>query len=186
RLPAPRSLRHPHHEPSPSVPVFALRTSRSRDAPASPSAPAPPDQLPTCLPDLSDLSDPTDPPALPDPPVLPVRFLTDLVLLQLLVQVAAGRADHFGGLRDVPAVFAELADQKHALRVLLELAQRPQLRRVAVAGRRRAPPAARGRPHAVGQIRQIDRVGAGHDDQLLDGVAKLADVALPPVAAARV
>src|SRR5437879_8232735 len=82
-------------------------------------------------------------PDRPDLSDLPVRLLTDLVLLQLLVQVAAGRADHFRSLRDVPAVFAELADQKHALGVLLELAQRPQLRRVAVEGRRRALPAAR-------------------------------------------
>src|SRR5207245_4877193 len=50
-----------------------------------------------------------------------VAFLRNLVLLQLLVQIAARRADHFGRLRDVPAVLAQLADEEHPLRVLLEL-----------------------------------------------------------------
>jgi hypothetical protein len=29
-------------------------------------------------------------------------------LLELLVEVAPGRADHFGGLRDVPPILAQL------------------------------------------------------------------------------
>src|SRR5437763_16507706 len=57
-----------------------------------------------------------------------IQFLRDLILLEFLVQIAARRADHFGGLRDVPAVLAQLANQKHPLGVLLELAQRPGLR----------------------------------------------------------
>ena len=43
---------------------------------------------------------------------LPVRLLRDLVLLELLVEIAARRIDHLGGLGDVPAVLAELADQE--------------------------------------------------------------------------
>ena len=39
---------------------------------------------------------------------LPVRLLRDLILLELLVQVAARRVDDFGGLRDVPPVLAQL------------------------------------------------------------------------------
>src|SRR5207344_1026124 len=54
---------------------------------------------------------------------LSVRFLRDLVLFQLLVQVAAGRVDDFGGLRDVPAALAQLGDEERALGVVLELAQ---------------------------------------------------------------
>src|SRR6185436_18590599 len=47
------------------------------------------------------------PPESPSP--LSVRFLRDAVLFQFLVEVAARRADHFRGLRDVPAVLPELA-----------------------------------------------------------------------------
>src|SRR5207244_2083081 len=61
-------------------------------------------------------------------PGLPVRLLRDLVLLQLLVEIAARRADDLGGLRDVPAVLAQLADEERALGAFLELAQRPRLR----------------------------------------------------------
>src|SRR6185503_13503197 len=102
----------------------------------------------------------------PDPPDLPVGFLRDLVLLQLFIEIAARRADHFGGLRDVPAVFAQLADEKRALRPFLELAQRarPRLSLVALGARlrrgRRA--AARGgRTDALGQVGEVDRVAAG-------------------------
>ena len=55
---------------------------------------------------------------------LSVRFLRDPVLFQFLVQIAARGADHFRGLRDVPAVLPELADQEGPLGRLLELAQR--------------------------------------------------------------
>src|SRR5712691_11891103 len=134
---------------------------------------------------------PTRPPDLPDLPDLPVRLLADLVLLQLLVQIAARRTDDLGGLRDVPAVLPQLADQEHAFGVFLEFAERPQLHVGGVAAalrRRKRCGTARGgrRPDALGQVGQIDRVAAGHDDQPLDGVAQLADVALPPVSCERV
>src|SRR6185503_11992439 len=77
---------------------------------------------------------------------LPVGVLADLVLFELFVEVAARRADHFGGLRDVPAVLAQLADQEHPLGVLLELAQRPRLRLAGAfggGGLRRGRPAAK-------------------------------------------
>src|SRR4029077_5701701 len=45
---------------------------------------------------------------------LSIRLLRDLVLFELLVQIAARRADHFGRLRDVPPVLAQLADQEIA------------------------------------------------------------------------
>ena len=76
------------------------------------------------------------------PSPLSVGLLRDLILLELLVEVAARRADHFGGLRDVPAVLAQLADQIRALGVVLELAQRPRLR----LRRRRSPASARAGP----------------------------------------
>ena len=87
---------------------------------------------------------PALPPSCPALPALPVRFLRDLILLELLVQVAARRVDHFGGLRNVPAVLAKLRDQVRALGVVLELAERAGLRRRAAVG---APGfAAAGRP----------------------------------------
>ena len=46
---------------------------------------------------------------------LAVRFLPYRVLLQLLVEIAAGRADDFGSLRDVPAVLPQLLYQPGAL-----------------------------------------------------------------------
>jgi hypothetical protein len=67
------------------------------------------------------------------PSCLSIRLLRDLILLELLVQIAARRADHLGRLRDVPPVLAQLAHQEIALGVLLELPQRPRLRRLAVA-----------------------------------------------------
>src|SRR5258708_31578117 len=54
----------------------------------------------------------------------PIALLRDGVLLELLVQVATRRADHFGGLRDVPGVLTQLLDEKLPLRGLLELAER--------------------------------------------------------------
>src|SRR5512139_4108977 len=53
-----------------------------------------------------------------------VGLLPDVVLLELLVQVAARRADDLGGLRDVPAVLAQLLHQVGALGRLLELPER--------------------------------------------------------------
>src|SRR5207247_9620767 len=43
---------------------------------------------------------------------LSIGLLCYLVLLELLVEIAARRADDFRGLRDVPAVLAQLAHQK--------------------------------------------------------------------------
>ena len=73
---------------------------------------------------------------------LPVRLLRDLVLLELLVEVAARRVDDFGGLRDVPAVLAQLGDQVRALGVSLNSRSVPRLRRRRI----RAPASARRRP----------------------------------------
>ena len=61
---------------------------------------------------------------------LAVGFLGDLILLEFLIEIAAGRIDDFGGLRDVPAILAQLADEKRTLGVVLELAQRSRLRPV--------------------------------------------------------
>src|SRR3954452_21173332 len=119
---------------------------------------------------------------------LAIRLLADLILFELLVEIAARRADHFGGLRDVPAVLAQLADQEHPLGVLLELPQRARPGGLAVARLlRRGRPAARGRPcgrrsHGLRQIRDLDRIRTGHDDHPLDRVPQLADVAAPAVA----
>src|SRR4029079_14660665 len=55
--------------------------------------------------------------------LLSVGFLGDAVLFELLVQIAARRADHLRRLRDVPAVLAQLAEEKRPLRRILELAQ---------------------------------------------------------------
>ena len=51
----------------------------------------------------------------------PVALLLDLILLELLVQIAARRIDHLGGLRDVPAVFPEPLHEERPLGDLLEL-----------------------------------------------------------------
>ena|SRR6185369_14657438 len=56
--------------------------------------------------------------------LLAIDLLRNPVLLQLLVKVAARRADDFGGLRDVPVVLAQLANEERPLGGLLELAQR--------------------------------------------------------------
>ena len=58
---------------------------------------------------------------------LTVGFLGDLVLLEFLIEIAAGRIDDFSGLRDVPAILAQLADEKRTLGVVLELAQGSRL-----------------------------------------------------------
>jgi hypothetical protein len=59
-----------------------------------------------------------------------VGFLRNLVLLEFLVEIAARRVDHFGGLRDVPAVLAQLADEEGPLGVVLELPQRSRSRSI--------------------------------------------------------
>src|SRR5262249_12392805 len=52
-----------------------------------------------------------------------VCLLRNLVLLELLVEIAARRVDDLGGLRDIPAVLAQLGNEIRALRAVLELAQ---------------------------------------------------------------
>ena len=78
----------------------------------------------------------------------------DRVLLELLVEVAARRADDLGGLRDVPGVLAQLLDEELPLGRLLELAQRARRDTLAAAlgggasamrRRRRACPCQSGR-----------------------------------------
>src|SRR5207237_6227811 len=125
-----------------------------------------------------------DLPGPPDVPGLSVGLLADLILLEFLVQIAARRADHLGGLRDVPPVLAELADQEHPFGVLFELSQRPRLPSLAVARLlRRGKPAAPGRrprgwrPDGLGQVGDVDGVAGGHDDHPLDRVPQLTDVA---------
>ena len=56
---------------------------------------------------------------------LSVGLLGNTVLLQLLVQVAAGGVDDLGGAGDVPGVFAEFLHEPRTFGGLLELAQRP-------------------------------------------------------------
>src|SRR5437764_14256542 len=51
-------------------------------------------------------------------------FSFDVVLLDLLVQIRARRVDGLGGLRDVPAVLAQLGQDERLLRLVLELLQR--------------------------------------------------------------
>src|SRR5262249_24765684 len=53
-----------------------------------------------------------------------VGLLRDLILLELLVQIAPRCVDHLRRLRDVPPVLAKLCDQICSLRVVFELAQR--------------------------------------------------------------
>ena len=54
----------------------------------------------------------------------PICLLTDFVLLELLIQVAARCVDDLGRLRDIPPEIAELADEECALTHLLEFTQR--------------------------------------------------------------
>src|SRR5690242_474725 len=54
---------------------------------------------------------------------LPICFLLDVVLLELLVEVAARRVDHFRRLGDVPVVFPKLVDEERAFGHLFELAE---------------------------------------------------------------
>ena len=71
--------------------------------------------------------------------LLPIRFLRDPILLQLLVQIAAWRVDDLGGLRDVPSGFPQLLHQKRPLGDFLVLAQRAGPPSTSLSGAR--PPA---------------------------------------------
>src|SRR5207247_10325844 len=75
-------------------------------------------------------------PAAPDyparPALLSVRLLRDLVLFELLVEIAPRRADDLRRLRDIPPVLTQLAHEKSALRVFLELPESSRLHRLAI------------------------------------------------------
>src|SRR5437867_3711354 len=62
-------------------------------------------------------------PALPASFLLSVGFLRDLILLELLVEIAARGIDRLGGLRNIPAVLAQLGDQVRTFGAVLEFAQ---------------------------------------------------------------
>src|SRR4029434_2689807 len=97
---------------------------------------------------------------------LAVTFLADLILLKLLVQVAARRADHFGRARDVPAVLAELLHQEGALGRLLELTQRPGFlaRSLTSNAGTRASASRAARPGRTARVRLQDAAEIGHVD----------------------
>src|SRR5262245_59182029 len=107
-----------------------------------------------------------------------VGFLRDRVLLEFFVQVAARRADHLGGLRDVPGVLAELFDQELPLRRFLELAERAR-GHVVVGGGGIGRCRLRLAADDVAEIVDVDDVARRHDQQALDGVLQFADVSLP-------
>src|SRR5688572_10266126 len=94
------------------------------------------------------------------PAGLAVGVLRDLILLQLLVQIAPRGVDDFRGLRDVPPILAQLGHEVCALGVVLELAERASLRGLAAAGRLRPGKPARRRRGAddVRQIGDLDGV----------------------------
>src|SRR5690606_24664328 len=58
------------------------------------------------------------------PPPSAVRFLADPILLELLVEVAPGRIDQLGRLRDVPSRLTQLLHEERPFGGLLVLAQR--------------------------------------------------------------
>src|SRR6185369_14588559 len=57
------------------------------------------------------------------------RFTLDVVLLDLLVEVRPRRVDRLRGLRDVPAMLAQLGEDERLLCLVLELLQRVQAHR---------------------------------------------------------
>lgn len=102
---------------------------------------------------------------------LSVGFLVDRVLLELLVEVTAGGADDLGGLRDVPAVLTEFLHEKGALARLLELFERARF------GLRSG--LFLSEADVVRKIGDVDVIARRHDEDALDGIAKLADVPWP-------
>src|SRR3989304_2084521 len=111
---------------------------------------------------------------LPRAALLTVGFLRDLVLFELLVEIASGGADDLCGLRDVPVVLPELGDQKGPLAHFLELlqcARRQMVRRDRLIGV----------AYVVRKNVDADDLTAGHDEEPLHGIPQLADVALPRV-----
>src|SRR5258708_39866598 len=105
--------------------------------------------------------------------ISPIPLLRDGVLLELLVEVAARRADDLGGLGNVPGVLPELLDEKLTLGGLLELAQGPG-GEVTVAGFRRGGGPGLD-PNDVAEVVGVDRIPRRHDQQALDGVSQLAN-----------
>lgn len=104
---------------------------------------------------------------------LSVRLLANRVLLELFVKVAAGGADDLGGLRDVPAVVAEFLHEKGALARFFEFFERA---RFGLRGRLFL-----GEADVVWKVGDVDVVARRHDEDALDGIAKLADVPGPAV-----
>src|SRR6266545_2396379 len=105
----------------------------------------------------------------------PILLLRDSVLLELLVQIAPRGPDDLRGLRDVPVVLAELADQEGALGRLLELAQGARALLFIIG---------RGgllfKADDIAEVVDVNRVPRRHDDEPLDRVLQLAHVPLPP------
>src|SRR5215510_7174221 len=119
---------------------------------------------------------------------LAVDFLFDSVLFELLVQIAAGRVDDLGGLRDVPGILAQLLHEIRPLGGVFERSKRCRACRLSVSALR-----CRCRLDGWGSIRvavaHIGRqiigaydIGWRHDHQPLDGVAQFANVASPAIA----
>ncbi len=99
--------------------------------------------------------------------------MADLVLLELLVEVASGGADNLSGLRDVPTVVAEFLHEKGALARFFELFERTRfgLRGLLFLGE----------SDAVRKIGDVNVIARRHDEDALDGITKLADVPSPAV-----
>src|SRR5512141_980387 len=94
------------------------------------------------------------------------------VLLEFFIEVRPRRVDLPGRLGDVPAVGLELGQQKIALGEVAELAQRLDSCGVREGGLGLLPQGLR-------QVLPLDRLAVGHDQETLDDVLELADVALP-------
>src|SRR5262249_15586822 len=101
-----------------------------------------------------------------------IRFARDLVVLDLLVEIRARRLDDLGRAADVPAVLAETGDEELALGELLEVGKGRQLETAVRDLGRLHPDLGR-------QIACVDRIGVRHDEDALDEIAQLADVARP-------
>src|SRR5262249_664833 len=106
----------------------------------------------------------------------PFRFQIDPQLRALLVKMTALEAERAGGFGDAVAVRGELAQHHFALERVDAARQRPTSR----AGARVSPSLARRHQHVTDRVGADDAVG--EQQQALDDVAQLADVAGPRVA----
>src|SRR3954464_9580154 len=100
--------------------------------------------------------------------LLPVN----VVLVELLVEIAARRVDRLRRLGDVPVVLLQLVEKEHAFRQVAELAQGADRQQ---GGRELGTGAAGGRDHVLAG----DLVARREDQHALDQVLELADVPLP-------